>query len=108
MSNQGFSLTEVLIALFLFASILVNIGTNQWKSAQSSTDCQILNAALLQLNNCSETLLSGNKIGNQNNLPIKIKRFKKNTQIAVNWSMLKRNTLPFAELKQQLALDNAQ
>lgn len=61
-SSQGFSLVEVLIALFLITTTSVGLLTAQWRITQLFNQAILSSQALIELDNNAERLFAGLKL----------------------------------------------
>jgi prepilin-type N-terminal cleavage/methylation domain-containing protein len=58
--NQGFSLTEVLVSLFLISSTSLVLLKQQWQVSHLFNQTKIRSQILFQIDNTTEELLAGN------------------------------------------------
>ena len=58
-THQGFSLTEVLISLFLITSTSLGLLTQQWQAARLTNQAKFDSITVIERDNTAERLLAG-------------------------------------------------
>ena len=86
-TSQGFSLTEVLIALFLITTTSVGLLSEQWRITQLFNQAALSSQALIELDNNAERLFAGFKL-NKVSAPfiIKLRQSLMSRNLSVSWT----------------------
>lgn len=101
----GFSLTEVLISLFLVSSTALALMTQQWHMLIFFNQLQLHNQAIIEMDSASEdTLLNGVAMLENEFYQLNHLQTPNTTELEINWHALASNTTDKRFIKRTLVV----
>ena len=102
-TSQGFSLTEVLISLFLITSTSVGLLTEQWRITQLFNQAILSANALIELDNNAERLLARTEF-KKVSVPFnfKVRQSLATVSLSISWPLVGESKPAIASLEQQV------